>query len=125
MDEAFLRRIHFIIEFHQPSESLRQIIWPKYLPSSVPKSKDVDIPCLSKHFEISGGDIRNAAVQAAFMAAEDGGQLTMEHLLLSLKREYLKLGKLFPGSQVNHISKALPESPNNRRRRREVTQVGH
>ncbi len=124
MDEAFLRRIHFVIEFPQPSEPLRQIMFNKYLPGSVPKAGDVDIQFLAKHFEISGGDIKNAAIHAAFMAAEEGELLKMEHLLISLKREYLKLGKLFPGSQVSHIIKDQSESPEDRRRKKEAGRLG-
>jgi DNA polymerase III delta prime subunit len=124
MDEAFLRRIHFVIEFPQPSEPLRQIIFNKYLPGSVPKAGDVDIQFLAKHFEISGGDIKNAAIHAAFMAAEEGELLKMEHLLISLKREYLKLGKLFPGSHVGHIIKDQSERPEDRRRKKEASRLG-
>ena len=124
LDEAFLRRIHFIIEFPQPSDSLRRIIFQKYLPSTMPLAEDIDLDFLAEHFEISGGDIKNAAVQAAFMAAENGGQLVMEHLLVALKREYLKIGKLYPGSQVSHLMKTPPDSPENRRRAKEAGRFG-
>lgn len=125
MDEAFLRRIHFVIEFPKPSESLRQVIWQKYLPPSVPRAEEIDTLFLSKHFEISPGDIKNAAVQAAFAAAANGSGLTMQDLVVALKREYQKLGKLFPGSLVGHISNSLPESPKIRRRRKEVKKLGY
>lgn len=124
IDEAFLRRIHFIIEFPQPSESLRQIIWQKKIPDSIQRSDDVDIPLLAKQFEISGGDIKNAALQAIFMAAESGAGLNMNHLLTSLRREYLKLGKHFPGSQLNHLKKNVFESADTRRRKKEVKRFG-
>lgn len=124
MDEAFLRRIHFIVEFPQPSEPLRQLIWQKHLPLSVPRSEEIDLQFLAKHFEISGGDIKNAALQAAFAAAEDGGGLSTAHLLAALKREYLKLGKVFPGSQVNHLGQTMSEPPMTRRRKKEVSRLG-
>ncbi len=124
MDEAFLRRIHFIVEFPRPSEALRRILWQKKLPPSAPRTDDVDFSILARHFEISGGDIKNAAVQAAFMAASDGRVVTMSHLLLALKREYLKLGKLFPGARVNHLDPAASDSPEIRRRKKEVRRLG-
>jgi SpoVK/Ycf46/Vps4 family AAA+-type ATPase len=124
LDEAFLRRIHFIIEFPQPSDALRRIIFQKYLPSTMPLAEDLDLDFLARHFEISGGDIKNVAVQAAFMAAEEGGPVAMEHLLTALKREYLKIGKLYPGSQVSHLMKTQPDSPQNRRRMKEVGRLG-
>jgi len=124
MDEAFLRRIHFIIEFTLPSEPLRQLIWQKYLPPTLPRAGDVDVAFLAKHFEVSGGDIKNAALQAAFLAAEDGQAVSMPHLLAALRREYLKLGKVFPGSQVQHLGGSGTEAPGTRRRRKEVSRGG-
>jgi hypothetical protein len=124
MDEAFLRRIHFIIEFSLPTEPLRQLIWQKYLPPTLPRAGDVDVAFLAKHFEVSGGDIKNAALQAAFLAAEDGQAVSMPHLLAALRREYLKLGKVFPGSQVQHLGGTGAESPGTRRRRKEVSRGG-
>jgi winged helix domain-containing protein/ATPase family protein associated with various cellular activities (AAA) len=118
MDEAFIRRIHFIIEFPSPTEPFRHLLLQKYLPSSVPRSDDVDTGVLAKHFELTGGDIKNAAVQAAFIAAEDGGAVTMDHLLTSMRREYLKLGKVFPSAQVSHFSKTIFDSPDDRRRKK-------
>ncbi|MBI4650380.1 ATP-binding protein [Candidatus Desantisbacteria bacterium] len=125
MDEAFSRRIHFIIEFPLPSESQRRIILQKHLPAGVPGSANVDINFFAKHFELSGGDIKNAAVQAVFMAAEDSGQITMEHLLASFRREYLKLGKIFPDLKLN-ISHGTPhESSIKRRERKEAVRHGY
>ena len=118
IDEAFLRRIHFIIEFPTPSEPFRHLLLQKYLPASVPRSEDVDTAVLAKHFELTGGDIKNAAVQAAFIAAADGGEVTMEHLLASMRREYLKLGKVFPNAQLNHLSKTTFDTPEERRRKK-------
>jgi DNA polymerase III delta prime subunit len=125
IDEAFLRRIHFIVEFPLPSEPLRQVIWQKKIPARVPKADDLDINFLARQFEISGGDIKNAALQAMFMAAEDGTPLTMEHLLSALRREYLKMGKHFPGAQLNEHDQGFVESPEARRRKKEVRRLGN
>lgn len=124
IDEAFLRRIHFILEFPNPSESLRKIIWQKKLAASVPKADDIDFIALAKQFEISGGDIKNAALQAAFMAAENKTPVCMEYILGALKREYLKLGKHFPGSLINQNDTGLFETPEARRRKKEVRRLG-
>jgi len=124
IDEAFLRRIHFMVEFPLPSEPLRQVIWQKKIPALVPKSADLDVNFLAKQFEISGGDIKNAALQAAFMAAEAGTPLNMDHLLAALRREYLKMGKHFPGAQLNPHDPGIVESPETRRRKKEVRRLG-
>jgi hypothetical protein len=49
---------------------------------------------LARQFRISGGSIRNAALTAAFIAAEAGGPITMEAAVLGVKREFQKLGRL-------------------------------
>jgi hypothetical protein len=124
IDEAFLRRIHFVIEFPLPSENLRQLIWQKKLPPTLPRNPDVDISLLSRQFELSGGDIKNAALKAAFMAAEEGCELNMEHLLAALRREYLKLGKHYPGAQLQTVYQGILDSPDDRRRKKEVQRLG-
>lgn len=124
IDEAFLRRIHFILEFPYPSEALRQIIWQKKLNERLPRADGIDFPVLAKRFEISGGDIKNAALQAAFIAAEEKMPVSMEHILCALKREYLKLGKHFPGSHMDRREPGHPETPEARRRRKEVRRLG-
>jgi len=94
IDTAFLRRLHFSIEFPFPDEHHRLQIWRRMFPSQAPVSDDVDFEFLARKFKMAGGNIKNVALSAAFRAAEDGGEIRMEHLILSLKREYRKLGKV-------------------------------
>ncbi|MCE8425217.1 MAG: ATP-binding protein [Candidatus Methanoperedens sp.] len=93
IDEAFLRRIHFVIEFPLPDDNLREKIWRQIFPKETPLNKDVDYSFLSK-FKITGGNIKNIALNAAFLAAEDQGDVKMEHIIRATKREFQKLGKL-------------------------------
>ena len=53
-----------------------------------------DLGFLARQFELSGGNIRNVALAAAFLAAEDSGEIRMEHLVLNVARELRKMGKL-------------------------------
>ena len=53
---------------------------------------DVDLDDLAERFRLSGGNIRNAALAAAFLAADDGDEIRRDHLLLAIRREYQKLG---------------------------------
>ncbi len=93
MDQAFLRRIHVAVEFPVPDEDGRRAIWRLSFPPSAP-SEDIDVDFLARQFRISGGSIRNAALTAAFIAAESGGPITMETAVLGVKREFQKLGRL-------------------------------
>jgi hypothetical protein len=93
MDQAFLRRIHVAVEFPMPDEAGRRDIWILSFPRGAP-TQDIDLDFLARQFRISGGSIRNAAITAAFLAAERGTPITMEAVVLGLKREFQKLGRL-------------------------------
>ncbi len=94
MDEAFARRMHFALEFPLPDEADRLRIWQQVFPRESPLDKDVDFKFLARQFKISGGNIKNIAVNAAFLAAAQGGRINMENLIKATKREYQKIGKL-------------------------------
>ena len=93
IDTAFLRRISVAVDFPLPGEPQRHAIWRRSIPSTAPQ-RDLDLDFLARHFKISGGVIHNATLGAAFLAADDGQVITMEHLALALKREFQKLGRL-------------------------------
>ena len=93
IDEAFLRRIHFAVEFTSPEEDLREKIWTHIFPDDTPINDDVDYSFLSK-FKITGGNIKNIALNAAFLAAGDSDDVKMEHIIRATKREFQKMGKL-------------------------------
>ncbi len=93
MDEAFLRRMHFIVEFPLPDDTYRRRIWESLFPKEAPKS-DIDFDFLAKQFKITGGNIKNIVLNAAFLAASNSGVINMEHIILAAKREYEKIGKV-------------------------------
>jgi SpoVK/Ycf46/Vps4 family AAA+-type ATPase len=94
MDDAFVRRMHFTVEFPFPSKHDRQRIWVKIWPEKMPRAEDIDFDFLASRFEIAGGNIKNIALAAAFLAADDGGAVDMAHLIRATQREYQKIGKV-------------------------------
>ena len=94
MDEAFTRRMHFAVEFPMPEEPDRYRIWASMFPEKAPLGQDLDLSFLARQFSITGGNIRNIVVASAFLAAQDGGLITMENVIRATKREYQKMGKL-------------------------------
>ncbi|MBI2911174.1 MAG: ATP-binding protein, partial [Chloroflexi bacterium] len=94
LDEAFTRRLQAAVDFPLPEEQERLMIWRKVLPARAPLAPDVDLAVLAHRFKISGGNIRNIALGAAFLAAAEAGPLSMDRLLRATKREYQKMGKL-------------------------------
>ena len=72
MDEAFVRRLHFMVEFPLPGAADRRRIWEQIWPSATPRD-DLDLELLAERIEVAGGNIRNIALSSAFLAAADGG----------------------------------------------------
>ncbi len=94
MDDAFVRRMHATIEFPFPSEHDRRRIWESIWPAELPRDPALDLAFLAQRLDITGGNIRNIALAAAFLAASDGGLVTMAHLIHAIRREYQKMGKI-------------------------------
>ena len=94
IDLAFARRMHYVVEFPLPDEIHREKLWRGMFPAAVPLGEDVDFKFLSKQFPIAGGDIRNVALEAAFLAAQDGKIVTMKQLAKALARQMMKQGKV-------------------------------
>jgi SpoVK/Ycf46/Vps4 family AAA+-type ATPase len=95
MDDAFLRRIAFAVQFPFPEEAERLRIWEGVFPEAMPRGADVDLPFLAKQFKLAGGNIKNVALAAAFLAASDGGEVSMKHLVRATRRELQKMGKSY------------------------------
>jgi SpoVK/Ycf46/Vps4 family AAA+-type ATPase len=93
VDEAFVRRLAFSIAFPFPEEGERRRIWEKCWPEQVPLAADLDPEFLARRFKLTGGNIRNVALAAAYEAAADGQVVTMAHLVRGVRREFQKMGK--------------------------------
>jgi SpoVK/Ycf46/Vps4 family AAA+-type ATPase len=92
MDDAFVRRMQFIVEFPFPDAVIRQRIWKSLIPAEAPLAGDVDIEFLASRFKFSGGNIKNILMSAAFMAADSSGIISMEHIVKSTIKEHRKIG---------------------------------
>jgi hypothetical protein len=95
MDDAFTRRLRFIVEFPFPDEASRRLIWQTHFPPQAPRSDEIDYAFLARKFQIAGGNIKNIVLNAAFYAANNGSVIGMEHILHATRREFEKVGKLW------------------------------
>ncbi len=95
MDEAFTRRVRFIVEFPFPDETHCRRIWETHFPAEVPVSSSIDFGYLARELRLPGGNIRNIVLSAAFLAAQNGGEVGMNHILHAARREYEKIGRLW------------------------------
>lgn len=94
IDQAFARRLTYVVEFPRPAAPGRAQLWRRMLAPPVPVADDVDCDALGKAFELTGGDIRKAALEASYLAAGEGGVVRMAHLVASGLREMRRQGRM-------------------------------
>jgi hypothetical protein len=99
VDDAFARRLDMVIDFPTPDVELRRALWDRCLGAKVPRTDDVDLDFCAQAFELSGGNIRNIAITAAYLAADGGRPVGMADLVRAVQREYRKLGRLVVASE--------------------------
>ena len=102
MDAAFTRRMRFIVDFPFPEDEDRLRIWRSVWPTDVPLGPDVDFTLLARQFRLSGGNIRNVALAAAFLAAEEQQPVSMRHLMRATRQELQKMGRLVDDAESRH-----------------------
>jgi hypothetical protein len=98
LDTAFMRRIRFVVQFPFPDAEQRAEIWQRIFPIETP-SEELDVSKLAR-LNVAGGNIRNIALNAAFLAADAGEQVRMTHLLRAARTEYAKLEKPLTESEI-------------------------
>lgn len=98
LDLAFQRRIRFIVTFPFPDALQRARIWQRILPAGTPTAA-LDFGKLAR-LSVSGGNIRNIALSAAFLAADAGEPVRMSHLLRSARSECAKIDKPLTAAEI-------------------------
>jgi SpoVK/Ycf46/Vps4 family AAA+-type ATPase len=89
LDNAFQRRLRFIVHFPFPDTAQREAIWRRMFPAAAPRN-GIDFQKLAR-LNVAGGSARNIALNAAFLAADCGEPLGMGHLLAAAHAESAKL----------------------------------
>lgn len=89
IDEAFMRRISFVVAFPFPDVPTRKLLWRKMLDAKAPLG-NIDYDFLAENFKMAGGNIKNCVIHAAFLAASEGEPVGMRHLLTGIVNEQRK-----------------------------------
>ena len=97
IDDAFLRRIHVVVEFPFPDTDARFRILSGLFPAGLKRPGDDELMVLTEQFKLAGGSLKNVVLDAAFRALSDGNggppAVTARHLATAIAREYQKLGR--------------------------------
>jgi hypothetical protein len=108
LDAAFTRRLQIVVEFPRPDAEARATLWSRLLPPRAPLAADVDIAELAAAVALTGGQIRNAALHAAYLAAGAGGAIGPAELALGIWREINKDGRECSMRELGPLADHLP-----------------
>jgi SpoVK/Ycf46/Vps4 family AAA+-type ATPase len=92
IDSAFTRRFQMVIDFPRPEADARTRLWEMHIPAGAPCESDIDTRLLGSEFNLNGGQIRNAALHAAFLAAGDATAISNSHIANAVRSEFSKKG---------------------------------
>jgi len=98
LDQAFLRRLRFVVQFPFPDAAQRAEIWQRVFPKDTPTA-NLSYPKLAR-LNVPGGNIRNIALNAAFLAAEAETSVQMQHILQAAQSEYIKLERPLTETEI-------------------------
>jgi SpoVK/Ycf46/Vps4 family AAA+-type ATPase len=107
LDEAFMRRLDAIVDFPPPDEDQRRALWQAKLRDTLPLADDVDVDLLADNFRLSGSEIRNVVISAAYRAAETGAGITMRELVRATIREHRKIGRHLSSADLGPFAELL------------------
>ena len=101
LDNAFMRRLRFVIDFLPPSPAERRRLWEKSLPEKGPEEnllrEELNWDALAENVPLTGAEIKLAALNAAFLARAEEKKIGMEHVLTAVRRELAKKGQTLRG----------------------------
>ena len=103
LDEAlhyFTRRLDFLVDFPFPDAEYRRRLWEAHFPPRTPVANDVDFGEVAERYRLAGGNIRNVALAAAYLAAANGRVVTREHIRSAVRREHQKMGRVLNASDL-------------------------
>ena len=108
IDDAFVRRLDFVIDYPFPEADDRERIWALVLPDTAPlRRRHRPRASSPQNFKLSGGAIKNCSLSAAFQAADDGDVIEMRHLVRAVAQEYGKQGRLTLEADFEHFHELI------------------
>lgn len=112
LDPAFSRRFQFVIDFPRPGKKARSLLWQKHLPPRAPLSSDIDTDLLGETINMTGGQIRNATLHAAFLAAASAAPIDLSMLARAVWVEMGKEGREVMPSILGVLAEHLNQGRN-------------
>jgi len=98
IDDAFARRVDLRVEFPVPTRADRERLWSTVWPTALPVDASLDLAAFADRYAMTGAEIRDAALDAAYAAAADGGVVTAEHVEEGVRGVYARGSRSLPGA---------------------------
>ena len=108
IDKAFSRRFQVVVEFPRPDEAARIKLWQRMLPPRAPLVDEFDFGFLANAVNLTGGNIRNAALHAAYLAADDDRPIDFSHIAIAVYRELAKDRQQLKKNELGPLAAYLP-----------------
>lgn len=109
LDPAFARRFQVVVDFPRPDEDARGLLWEKLLPPKAPRQQNLNCAFLGQAVNLTGGNIRNAALMGAYLAAAQNTAIGVQHITLAIWRELGKDGRELTKADLGPLAPYLPE----------------
>jgi len=109
IDSAFTRRFHFVVSFPRPEYKQRIELWKLLIPRNAPVSSEIDFDLIADSVALSGGEIRNAAMHAAILAASEDREIRMQDISIGVWRVLQKSDGKSRIKQLRQLASYLPE----------------
>lgn len=104
MDDAFKRRIQFMVHFRLPSPEIRRQLWHSLLPGQAPRKSDLALDLFAERFELSGSQIKEILLSAAYLAAGQKEALGNAQIKEALCLNYEKYGKRLTDEDFGYLA---------------------
>ncbi|HHD63019.1 MAG TPA: ATP-binding protein, partial [Desulfobulbaceae bacterium] len=108
LDAAFARRFQIVVDFPRPDATARKFLWQRLLPPRAPRLPEVDPAFLGASVNLTGGNILNAALHAAYLAAGENQPISLRQVALAVWREIGKDGRELSSSDLGPLARYLP-----------------
>ncbi len=105
IDDAFKRRIKFMINFVFPDKDVRLNLWKTILPKNARVDEPLDFEFFAERFELSGSNIKEILTNAAYLAASEGAGIKNKHIIEAIKLNFLKYGKILTAADFDYLGR--------------------
>lgn len=79
------------------------MLWKKLLPEQAPREESLDLDFFADEFELSGSQIKEILLNAAYIAAGDSGQIGNRHIKEAVRLNYSKYGKILTKTDFGYL----------------------